>query len=495
MRRIGAIAAEKKKARSAIVPFPWKVIPDSPQERAFESQADELFFGGGAGGGKSYLLIGLAFTAHRRSIIFRREYPQLREIIEKAGELVTPTIGRFNGQEHIWRLRDGRTVEAGAVQHEKDVSKYQGRAHDLRAFDEICHFSESQYRTLAGWNRTEVVGQRVRIVCTGNPPASYQGQWVRTYWGPWLDPQHPNPAKPGELVWYVEISGKTREVGRGDQRPDLVEHEGELLTPRSRTFIPALVDDNPYYVRTGYKAILQSLPEPLRSQLLFGDFSAGSDDDSWQIFPTKWVDAAIARWTENPPPNTIQEVIGGDPSRGGVDNSSVAERWDQWYNLHTKPGAEIKSGPLFVQFLIEQMKGEPWVGIDVIGIGSSPVDTMHQMGLQCEALSGAEGSDARDKSGKMGFANKRAEWAWKFREMLDPDSGSRVALPNNTRMRSGLLAMHWHLSSWKIAVDSKDSIKERLGYSPDEAEAIIYASIPPGNTAWFGFGSGSSTKH
>ena len=33
--------------------------------------------------------------------------------------------------------------------------------------------------------------------------------------------------------------------------------------------------DNPYYMASGYIATLQSLPEPLRSQMLFGDFLAG----------------------------------------------------------------------------------------------------------------------------------------------------------------------------------------------------------------------------
>jgi hypothetical protein len=44
----------------------------TPQARALESPADELFYGGSAGGGKSDLLIGAALTRHKRSIIFRR---------------------------------------------------------------------------------------------------------------------------------------------------------------------------------------------------------------------------------------------------------------------------------------------------------------------------------------------------------------------------------------------------------------------------------------
>ena len=35
-----------------------------------------------------------------------------------------------------------------------------------------------------------------------------EGAWVISYWGPWLDPGHPNPAKPGELRWFTTIDGK-----------------------------------------------------------------------------------------------------------------------------------------------------------------------------------------------------------------------------------------------------------------------------------------------
>jgi hypothetical protein len=34
----------------------------------------------------------------------------------------------------------------------------------------------------------------------------------RARWAPWLDPQHPNPAKPGELRWFTNVDGKDTEV-------------------------------------------------------------------------------------------------------------------------------------------------------------------------------------------------------------------------------------------------------------------------------------------
>ena len=267
-----------------------------PQAAAYNSPADELFYGGAAGGGKTDLLLGLAHTAHHRSIIFRREYSQLQSIEERSHELFDGR-GSYNGQKGLWRLNDDRHVEFGAVQLEGDVRKFQGRAHDLKAFDEITHFSRTQFLFLAGWLRTPVAGQRTRIVCTGNPPTDAEGDWVIQHWAPWLDEQHPNPAEPGELRWFAMIDGFDTEVGSGEP----FEHDGDMIHPKSRTFIPARIEDNPILMRTGYRKQLQSLPEPLRSKMLNGNFGVGQEDDPWQVIPTEWVKAAQQRWTDTPP--------------------------------------------------------------------------------------------------------------------------------------------------------------------------------------------------
>src|SRR5262249_38396373 len=154
--------------------------------------------------------------------------------------------------ELVWTLRDGRLVEFGAVQHVGDEGKFQGRAHDLKGFDEVPRLAESQFRFLCGWNRTASAGQRCRVVCTGNPPTSAEEEWVIRFWAPWLEPQYPNPARAGELRWFTTIDGKDREV----ENSAPFTHKGELITPLSRTFIPARVEDNPHLAKSGYVAAL-----------------------------------------------------------------------------------------------------------------------------------------------------------------------------------------------------------------------------------------------
>lgn len=467
----------------------WRPHPDNqPQVDAYNSQADELYYGGAAGGGKSDLLLGLAVTQHQRSIIFRRRYTDLTEIEERSKEILDHTQGSYNANDHIWRnLPGGRRLEFGAVQREDDKEKWKGRPHDLKAFDELPDFTESQYLFLTGWNRSVDPDQRTRIVAAGNPPTTTEGVWVIERWAAWLDPDHPDPAEPGELRWYVRIDDEDTEVepefdDRG--RPKPIHHNGEDLTPRSRTFIPAFLEDNPYLSDTGYRAILQQLPEPLRSQLLYGDFTLSLQDDPWQVIPTEWVQAAFDRWEKQPKPETGLTAVGCDPARGGRDPATICKRFSNWYApiLEFK-GADVDDGPKLAAKIIEVLDGrDVQVNIDPIGVGSSPHDTL----LANDVLSvpvnfAAAAKDGNnqpitDRSGKYKFRNVRAAAYWKLREALDPEHGEDLAIAPDRKLRQELTAHRWKLTVSGIQILAKAEVRETLGRSPNHADALVLAS-------------------
>jgi hypothetical protein len=225
----------------------WVPLP-GPQIEAYNCEADVLYYGGAAGGGKSDLLLGLSLTRHIKSIIFRRQSTQLLGIQNRLLDEILHSRKNWNGQDDILRQPDGRQVEFGSCNIIGDEQKYQGRPHDLIGFDEITHFQESQFRFLIGWLRTTKEGQRCRVVCSGNPPTDAEGEWIIQFWGPWLDRNHPNPALHGELRWYAVVDGVDTSVEDG--KPFV--HNGELIQPQSRTFIPYHVEDNPFLMATGY---------------------------------------------------------------------------------------------------------------------------------------------------------------------------------------------------------------------------------------------------
>jgi len=450
----------------------WKPLP-GPQTEAYYSEADEVFYGGSAGGGKSDLLLGLALTAHRKAIIFRREYPQLKDLVMRSQEMLVNTRANFNGQSMMWRdIPGGRTLEFGAVQHENDVNKYQGRAHDLKAFDEISAFTEYQYRFLIGWARTTEKNQRVRVICAGNPPTSAEGEWVIVRWGAWLDSQHSNPAKPGELRFYAVVDGEDYECEDGEP----FDWEGETIQPKSRTFIPARLSDNPYLANTGYAAVLQNMPEPLRSQLLYGDFDIGLDDDPWQVIPTEWIRTAQERWKVREKPSTPLTTIGVDVARGGKDQTILAKRYGNWFaQLIKQPGQATPDGDHVASLVTSELEGKATVNIDVIGIGASPYDTLKANRINVNGVNVAESSDETDRTKQFGFANKRAELWWKFREALEPEKGDDLALPPDSELFADLCAPRWKQTARGIMIESKDDIRKRLGRSTDCADAVVLA--------------------
>lgn len=457
---------------------PLWVPQPGPQTMAMQSMADVVFYGGSAGGGKTDLLLGVALTQQEHSIIFRREAVQLIGIEERMTKILGSRKG-YNSQDGVWRLPGKRVLELGSVKEPGDWVKYQGRPHDAKLFDEICHFLESQFRTLIGWKRTDNPNVRQRVICAGNPPTSSEGEWVIRYFAPWLDPMHPSPAKPGELRWFVtDAKGEDMEV----PGPDPVMVGEELMTPQSRTFIPSSVDDNLFLSTTGYKATLQALPEPLRSQMLRGDFQAGRSDPVWQLIPTEWIKAAQARWKEDGGQGPMT-AFGFDPARGGIDKSSAARRHGNWFDrIVTIPGVVTNDGPKAAGFVVPLVRNGAPIAIDAIGIGTSAYDFLKGLNLRVVPVVASEGSTGRDSTGVLRFKNKRAEMYWRLREALDPTSDDQIALPPDQELLGDLSAVRYKVVQMGeklagIQIRDKDEIREVLGRSPDKGDSVAMTFI------------------
>lgn len=493
---------------------------EGPQAAAHASEADVLGYGGEAGGGKSDLLIGLSGTQHWRSVIFRREFPRVRALIERSREIfnareVAAGKDSYNEQTHIWRLTDKRHVEFAAIQHEKDKLSQQGRPRDFYGFDEATEFTESQIRFVIGWNRSTHIDkrtkkpQRCRVVLTFNPPMTAEGEWVVAFFLPWLaylfpeQYSYPNPAQPGELRWYAQAEDEENEHevdpatlnwyidfgGVIEQREtnDLIKRgkhrlvpqrgyikDGKLVTAKSRTFIPASLKDNPILESTGYGATVNAMPEPYRS-LLRGQWGAGKVDDPWQVIPTAWIKAAQARWTKEQP-NAPLLSLGLDVAWGGKDKTVMSRLYDTWFAPLLKyPGAATPDGPTVAALALPYTDATYGVSVDVIGGGLSTRDSLIGMGVRVNALNfGAGAPDgARDKSRKLKFRNVRAHAYWTFREALDPEHGDNLALPPDPELEAELKAAKWQPTAGGVLIESKEDIKERLGHSPDSADSVV----------------------
>lgn len=474
-----------------------KFVPNpGPQTLAYESEADELFFGGSLGGGKSELLLGLALNSHRRSLLLRRLNAEVSGLIDRMVEIVGHSKGLKRNPPAMWRLPN-QVIMFGGCQFLEDRKRYQGVAKDLIGFDEISNFLREQYEFIIGWARSTMPGQRVRVVATGNPPTSAEGMWVLERWGAWLDPNHPNPALPGELRWYTTINGKDTEVeGPGPVMVNgvpLLDDRGQQIIPKSRTFIPAQLTDNPDLAETGYGAALSAMPKELQA-MATGDFSAVQQDDQWQLFPSEWIDEAMRRWTEAGEQQPM-DALAVDVAQGGKDRTVFIARHGKWYARPiVYPGVETPDGPSVAGLVFRYVRNGAEVIIDMGGGYGGSVNDHLKQALKPTLYSGSETAEAvRDRSGVFKFINMRAAACWSLREALDPKYGSFLALPPDQELKAELASYRWKVvPGSKIQVLPKDEIRQILGRSPDKADALIMAHSAKGKTDGFRNGIGSS---
>jgi hypothetical protein len=453
----------------------WAPNP-GPQTEAYLSEADELFYGGEAGGGKSALLAGLAATVHTQSLILRRTNAEVEGLAQEFATILGEPL-KFN-RNGTARLPGNRSVTLGGVQLERDKQKFKGKPRDLMGFDEVSDFTESQYTFIIAWNRSAKMGQRVRIVAAGNPPTTPEGLWVLRRWAPWLDPKHPRPAKPGELRWFTTVGGKDTEV----DGPGPHEVEGQQVRAKSRTFIRAHLSDNPDLAETDYDATLAALPEAYRLAYRDGRFDLALQDSAFQTIPTEWIRAAMRRWTDAPPPGVPMCAMGVDCSGGGSDPMVIAPRFDGWYAPPVViPGKELPAhalGSHAAGLVVANRRHSATVVVDMGGgYGGALYEHLKANAVECEAYKGAEAAVARTKDGKLKFKNKRSQAYWQFRESLDPDqeSGSPIMLPDDAEIMSDLAAPTFKITPQGIELEPKIDVVKRLGRSPDKGDAIVMA--------------------
>lgn len=476
----------------------WTWIPNpGPQTEAYLSEADILLYGGQAGGGKSQLLLGWGFNESDSGIIFRRELTQT-DGLEADGKAIIGITG-WNGSDHEWTHHGARTLKLAGMREADSWMAHAGRERDKFGFDEAGEFLEVQVASLFAWLRA-APGKRTRVILASNPPRTADGFWLFEWFGPWLEESHPlYPTPDGALRWAIYISHDlTKEPGKmiWVDGPGKYDHEGKTYTARSYTFIRASLEDNPFRNTPEYRAQLENLPEPLRSQLLFGDFKAGLKDNANQVIPSSWVRAAQARWKPEPPEGIPMCAIGIDPCGGGEDSLVMAPRYDDYFGALTiVPGKDIPqqtidSHSAGLVVTIRRDNALPIVDCSG-GYGNGLLNRLVENSIEALAYKGAQATTKRTKRAPDGsgitlpFTNTRSAAYWMMREALDPDQpgGSSVALPPDKRLLAGLCAPTFEVTGKGIKVEPKSKreggtkgVVERLGWSPDEADAVVMAN-------------------
>ncbi|HIP95826.1 MAG TPA: hypothetical protein EYH32_01280 [Anaerolineae bacterium] len=214
---------------------------------------------------------------------------------------------------------------------------------------------------------------------------------------------------------------------------------------------------------------------PIYQNRVLGEFATSAEDT---VIPLAWAEAANERWLAwkelgGQLPSRIT-AVGVDVGRGG-DKTVLVLRYGEIVSEVRKFGkANVMDAAGRIAGVLRGHGGRAVV--DVIGIGAGVVDRLREQGFDVVAFNAAERTDVTDRSGELGFVNKRAAAWWHLRELLDPSSGAGIALPPDDELIGDLTAPRWKVvSGGKIQIESKDDIRKRLGRSTDVGDAAVMA--------------------
>jgi len=202
------------------------------QEKFLSSTADITIGGGAAGSGKTWTEIVESLydidNPKFRAIYFRRKKTELMPLIIESRNIfskITPAP-EYVDSKLTWSFPSGATVEFSHLQYEKDKYNHQGQEYAFIGFDELTHFTQSQFTYLISRNRS-TSGAISRVKATCNPEADH---WVANLIDWWIgDDGFPIEKRSGKVRYFVSAGERIDEFIWGDSRKECAEKASYIL--------------------------------------------------------------------------------------------------------------------------------------------------------------------------------------------------------------------------------------------------------------------------
>lgn len=236
----------------------WKPTPKQARFLSVPFSVKEAMYGGGAGSGKSELLLMLPLVyefhkhPHYKQLFLRRTYKQLNKEIVPRSQDIYPKFGaKWNGSDSVWTFPrpdqfgsgappSGARVFLGHCENENDVHNYDSMEINVFSPDEVASLTEYIYLYI-GLTR------------------------VRT--------SHK------DLPAIIRAAGMPGDVGHGFIKKRFVDPfpaGGKIIVGKAgvkRVYIHSTQADNPH-IDQGYKQSLEALPEAEKQAKLYGSWDA-----------------------------------------------------------------------------------------------------------------------------------------------------------------------------------------------------------------------------
>lgn len=258
------------------------------QMKALSSSADIVFGGGAAGAGKTFgLLVDPLRYVNVKGfggVIFRRLTTQIKAeggLWDESSKLYPLAGARPNKTELQWTFPAGTKIKFSHLEHEKNVTSWQGSQIPFIGFDELTHFSKETFFYLLSRNRS-VSGVKPCVRATCNPdPDSWVFEMIKWYIG---EDGFPIPERQGIVRYFVKDGDA---MIWGESVEECLEKAAYFINPlveasgidakhfvKSFTFIGGSVYENKKLLEKNpeYLANLAAQDEQSKLQLLDGNW-------------------------------------------------------------------------------------------------------------------------------------------------------------------------------------------------------------------------------
>lgn len=275
-----------------------------PQTTFARCGTDIAIYCGEVGSGKTFALVNeLGKWSHVPGYVgagFRRQYKQLvggGSLWDVAGKIWPKIDSRVRMPEHRAIWPSGASSEFHHLHLESDKTDHDGKEYAVLGFDELPHFTNTQFWYMIMRNRSTCgVIPYTRATCMASPDT-----WVHQFVGPWLhkdergEPRYPDHEQSGRVRWIIRDDRD--QVLFFDSERDALDHDPDAL-PMTVTVIHARTKDNVELLRSDpkYLSKLSLLTKLERATKRDGDWgarpeSAGYFNRTWfkvrDVRPTK----------------------------------------------------------------------------------------------------------------------------------------------------------------------------------------------------------------
>ncbi len=339
----------------------------TPKQAMFHaSKANEILYGGAAGGGKTKALIMDALFRcmtypNTTAVVFRRSYAELEDTDIKEAQASYPEeLATYNAGRHEFRLKNGSKILFRHCENAADRFKYSGIEIQFLYFDELTSFEQVIYDFIKTRLRAKKSLGVVPIVRSASNPGNIGHSWVKTMFvdaGPYMSIQ--------EHEIYSEALHKTKKI--------------------KTQYIPALATENPF-ITDDYVFELEQKPEALRRALLNGDW----DSFEGQVFkefkndPEHYEDR---KWTHVIEPFEIPldwpryfsfDYGYSDPFAcqwWAIDHKGTAYLYKEWYGcVKGKADKGIEITPIqIMEGILEREEYEAENNLNIVRVADSSI--------------------------------------------------------------------------------------------------------------------------